>query len=298
MADSIKDAVSEAVETLSEKEATVETSVTEESVREGAEEQSTEEGTDEKESSEETEETPLPDEEGKASEEESGKSEEPDARTAAGHKLYDALTGADGPAALEQLAKQFGRKLAPADQTPPAESGVEEKADKITAIFDKHLGEGYEFLSERMGKAIKEVLTNEVDPRFAQQQQKSDTKVMQETLLSHISKDKISEKDKNMIIANANKLLKRMPPQYNNNQNELIEYVGDIYMIASQGVKKSQDAARNATRITKNLQDEDAPSVNAATPKVRKRPSNSKQSGMAGIKDAVKAAFEGVRLED
>ncbi len=295
MADSIKDAVSEAVEELSGQESSSESAAAKEI--ESTEEQSTEEGTDEKEAPKEDKETPLPDEEGKASEEESGKSEEPDVRTVAGHKLYDALTGADGPAALEQLAKQFGRKLTPVDQPSATEGEVEEKADKITAIFDKHLGEGYEFLSERMGKAIKEVLTNEVDPRFAQQQQKSDTKVMQDDLISRITKDKVSESDKSKIIANANKLLQRMPPNYKT-QDELIEYVGDIYTIASQGVKKSRDAARNATRITKNLQDEDAPSVNAATPKVRKRPSNSKQSGMAGIKDAVKAAFEGVRLED
>ena len=74
--------------------------------------------------------------------------------------------------------------------------------------------------------------------------------------------------------------------------------MGDIYVLASQGIKKSRDAARNNARITKNLQDEDAPSVNAATPKVRKRPPNNKKSGMAGIRESVEAAFEGVRFED
>ena len=291
MADTIKEAVSEAVEELSGE------GTTEEVVEEVVVEKSTEEGTDETETPEEDSEVAQPDEEGKGSEEESGTTEEPDARTTAGHKLYDALTGSNGPAALEELAKQFGRKLAPAEQTPTTESAIEEKADHITAIFDKHLGEGYEFLSERMGKAIKEVLKNEVDPRFADQKQKSDTKVMQEDLISRITKDNISGKDKDKIIAKANKLADRMPPNHKN-QDQLREYVGDIYVLASQGIKKSQAAARNNSRINKNLQDEDAPAVNAATPKVRKRPVNSKQSGMAGIRESVEAAFQGVRFED
>ncbi len=294
MAETIKEAVSDAVAELSGQESPNEEAAKE---TESIETQSTEEDTDETETPKEDSEVSQLDEEGKSSEEESGKSTEPDARTVAGHKLYDALTGSNRDAALEELVQQLGRKLAPAEQTPVAESAIEEKADKITAVFDKHLGEGYEFLSERMGKAIKEVLKNEVDPRFADQQQKSDTKVMQEDLMARITKDNISGKDKDKIIARANKLVDRMLPNHKN-QDQLREYVGDIYVLASQGIKKSQAAARNNSRINKNLQDEDAPAVNAETPKVLKRPVNSKQSGMAGIRQAVEAAAKGIRFED
>jgi len=291
MAESIKAAVTEAAESLVSQDSVEEEKSVEEQVGTALEEKN-----EAQKVTEEDKEVSQSDEERKAGEEESGKSTETDERTVSGHKLYDALTGPNGQASLEELAAQFGRKLAPVGSAQ-AEEAVDNKADQITETFNKHLGEGYEFLSERMGAAIKEVLHNEVSPLFAQQKQASDTKIMQTSLESRMQKDNISGKNKDKIIAKANTLLKRMPPNYKN-QNELIDYVGDIYVLASRSIKKSQDAARNATRITKNLHDEDAPSVDATTPRVRKRISNPKTSNMAGIREAVEAAAKGVRLED
>lgn len=196
---------------------------------------------------------------------------------------------------IEHFAQQMGLTLTATDK----KEVIQEAKDVVQDILKKHLGKDWEFLSSKLAPAMEEILASKVDNRFEAQDQQKAVDFTTNRISDLMKSDKLSNKVQGVIGQNMKKLFTNMPAsdEVYTNSAALGEYVDNIYMLASNNVKKSsksvKDEVERVKRQNRNLKDEDPSSVGVSDSfKVSKRPKN------ATYRDGVEAAMRGQRYSD
>lgn len=170
---------------------------------------------------------------------------------------------------------------------------AKEKKD-IAAIITKHMGENYSFMAPQLGAAIEEILSERVESRFQEQDIQKEMDMVRVTTEQLMDNDKLSDKDKEKVAREMGRRFKSMPPQVATMEG-LKEYVNDIYLLSSTGIKKAAkkvgEEKERVKRQIQNRQDDEPSSVSGAEFVTKQRPKNltHRQAAEAALKGIVYA---------
>jgi len=194
------------------------------------------------------------------------------------YNLYKALSNPKtGAPIVKALMQQYGMEI------PTTKSEKQEVADDVSAILAKELGEDYEFLAPKLGKAIEKVF----DVKLGKIESSN---VERDTRMAWDKVNSLTDGDLQNYEAEIGALSDKMLPAPG---TDIQEYIQMLYDVASSKAKKSTVTKKVADKIRKNAADAGSRTASSGVDESRVNDGPSKPT----LDDAISMAVKKLKLE-